>query len=151
VARILIAEDDPRVASLLEKGLRANGYHTSHADDGEQAQRLGLTDDFDLMILDMGLPERDGFQVLQELRARGQTLPVIILTGRPEREAAACLEAGADDYMRKPFHFDELLARVRKCLRARAELDRLERIVGELELPGVGETDPVHQERNASA
>jgi two-component system, OmpR family, response regulator len=151
VARILIAEDDPRVASLLEKGLRANGYQTSLADDGEQAQRLGLTDDFDLMILDMGLPERDGFQVLQELRTRGQTLPVIVLTGRTEREAAACLEAGADDYMRKPFHLEELLARVRKRLRARAELDRLERIVDELELPRVGETDPVRPERNASA
>jgi DNA-binding response OmpR family regulator len=151
VARILIAEDDPRVASLLEKGLRANGYSTFLADDGEQAQRLGLTDDFDLMILDMGLPERDGFQVLQELRARGQLLPVIVLTGRSEREAAACLEAGADDYMRKPFHFDELLARVRKRLRARAELDRLARIVDELELPDVGETEPVRKERNASA
>jgi DNA-binding response OmpR family regulator len=151
VARILIAEDDPLVASLIEKGLRANGYHTSLADDGEQAQRLGLTDDFDLMILDMGLPERDGFHVLQELRARGQTLPVIILTGRTEREAAACLEAGADDYMRKPFHFDELLARVRKCLRVRAELDRLARIVDGLELPGVGERDAVHWEGNASA
>jgi DNA-binding response OmpR family regulator len=151
VARILIAEDDSRVASLLEKGLRDNGYSTSFADDGEQAQRLALTDDFDLMILDMGLPERDGFAVLQEIRARGRTLPVIILTGRPEREAAACLEAGADDYMRKPFHFDELIARVRARLRARAELDRLSRIVGELQLPGVGETDPVSPERNASA
>jgi DNA-binding response OmpR family regulator len=151
VARILIAEDDPRVASLLEKGLRQNGYTTSLADDGEQAQRLGLTDDFDLMILDMGLPERDGFAVLQELRARGQTLPVIILTGRTEREAAACLEAGADDYMRKPFHFEELLARVRKRLRAKAELDRLARIVEELEVPGASEAQPVRPEPNASA
>jgi DNA-binding response OmpR family regulator len=151
VARILIAEDDPRVASLLEKGLRANGHETFLVDDGEQAQRLGLTGDFDLMILDMGLPERDGFQVLQGLRARGQTLPIIILTGRTEREAAACLEAGADDYMRKPFHFDELLARVRTRLRARAELDRLERIVDESELPGVVETGPVRPETNASA
>jgi DNA-binding response OmpR family regulator len=146
----LIAEDDPRVASLLERGLRANGYSTFLADDGEQAQRLGLTGDFDLMILDMGLPERDGFQVLQGLRARGQTLPVIVLTGRPERVAAACLEAGADDYMRKPFHFDELLARVRMRLRAKAELDRLGRIVDELQLPGVSETDPVRGEHNAS-
>jgi DNA-binding response OmpR family regulator len=151
VARILIAEDDPRVASLLEKGLRANGYSTGFADDGERAQRQALTDDFDLMILDMGLPERDGFAVLQELRSRGRTLPVIILTGRPEREAAACLEAGADDYMRKPFHFDELLARVRKCLRARAELDRLARIVDELQVPGVAGTEPAHPERNPSA
>jgi DNA-binding response OmpR family regulator len=150
VARILIAEDDSRVASLLEKGLRANGYSTALADDGVQAQRLGLTADFDLMILDMGLPERDGFAVLQELRARGRTLPVIVLTGRPEREATACLEAGADDYMRKPFHFDELLARVRKRLRAKAELDRLAKIVDELQVPGVGET-PVRPEGNASA
>ena len=128
MARILIAEDDPRVASLLEKGLHQNGYTTVLADDGVQAQRLGLTDDFDLMILDMGLPERDGFAVLQELRASGQTLPIIILTGRAEREAAACLEAGADDYMRKPFHFDELLARVQTRLRSTgtAEMNVLE-------------------------
>jgi DNA-binding response OmpR family regulator len=151
VARILIAEDDPRVASLLEKGLRANGYSTFLADDGEQAQRLGLTEEFDLMILDMGLPERDGFQVLQELRAGGQLVPVIVLTGRAEREAAACLEAGADDYMRKPFHFDELLARVRKRLRAKAELERLAKIVGELGPPDAGETDPVRRERDPSA
>ena len=140
MARILIAEDDPRVASLIEKGLRANGYSTFLADDGEQAQRLGLTGDFDLMILDMGLPERDGFEVLRELRSRGETLPVIVLTGRTERDAAACLEAGADDYMRKPFHFDELVARVRARLHARAELDRLGSIVDGLQLPHVDES-----------
>jgi DNA-binding response OmpR family regulator len=140
VSRILIAEDDPRVASLLEKGLHAEGYSTFHVDDGEQAQRLCLTDEFDLMILDMGLPGRDGFQVLQELRSRGQSLPVIVLTGRTEREAAACLEAGADDYMRKPFHVSELLARVRARLSAKAELDRLGRAVDELQRPHVGGT-----------
>jgi DNA-binding response OmpR family regulator len=140
VATILIAEDDPRVASLIEKGLRADGYSTIVADDGEQARRLGLTEEFDLMILDMGLPERDGFEVLEELRSHGQTVPVIILTGRTEREAAACLEAGADDYMRKPFHFEELVARVGARLRTKAELDRLSRIVEELQQPHVGET-----------
>jgi DNA-binding response OmpR family regulator len=140
VATILIAEDDPRVASLIEKGLRADGYSTIVADDGEEARRLGLTEEYDLMILDMGLPERDGFEVLGELRSHGQTAPVIILTGRTEREAAACLEAGADDYMRKPFHFEELIARVRARLRAKAELDRLGRIVEELQHPHVGET-----------
>jgi DNA-binding response OmpR family regulator len=118
VARILIAEDDPLVSSFIEKGLRANGFTTFLADDGEQAQRMGLTDEFDLLILDMGLPEREGFHVLQELRSRGKTLPVLVLTGRPERDAVACLEAGADDYMRKPFHFEELLARVRTRLRS---------------------------------
>jgi DNA-binding response OmpR family regulator len=119
VARILIAEDDPLIASFLQKGLRAHGFTTFLADDGERAQRLSLTDEFDLLILDMGLPQREGLHVLQELRARGKTLPVLVLTGRRERDAVMCLEAGADDYMTKPFHFEELLARVRTQLRSR--------------------------------
>jgi DNA-binding response OmpR family regulator len=119
VARILIAEDDPLISSFVEKGLRANGFSTLVASDGEQAQALGLTGEFDLLILDMGLPEREGFHVLQELRARGQTVPVLVLTGRTERDVVMCLEAGADDYMQKPFHFDELLARVKTRLRTR--------------------------------
>jgi DNA-binding response OmpR family regulator len=118
VARILIAEDDPRIAETLERGLTAHGYTTLLADDGEKAQSLSLTDSFDLLILDMGLPAREGFHVLQELRSRGKTLPVLVLTGRSERDVVACLEAGADDYMRKPFDFDELLARVRIRLRS---------------------------------
>jgi two-component system, OmpR family, response regulator len=118
VARILIAEDDPLIGSFIEKGLRAAGFSTFLADDGEKAQSLSLTDEFDLMILDMGLPGREGFHVLQELRARGKTLPVVVLTGRRERDAVACLEAGADDYMKKPFAFEELLARVRTRLRS---------------------------------
>jgi DNA-binding response OmpR family regulator len=117
VARILIAEDDPRIGGSLEQGLSANGHETFLADNGEKAQSLGLTDEFDLMILDMGLPEREGLQVLQELRARGNTIPVLVLTGRSERDVVMCLEAGADDYMRKPFDLDELLARVRTRLR----------------------------------
>jgi DNA-binding response OmpR family regulator len=117
VARILIAEDDPRIAQLLEMGLRKNGYATSIAEDGEKAQSLSLTDEFDLLILDMGLPKRDGFHVLQDLRSRGKTLPVLVLTGRSERDVVMCLRAGADDYMRKPFRFEELLARVETRLR----------------------------------
>ena len=118
MTRILIAEDDPLVGSFLEKGFRAHGFSTLHVDDGEQAQRLGMTDEFDLMILDMGLPGQDGFHVLQEIRSRGKKLPVLVLTGRSERDVVMCLEAGADDYMRKPFHFEELLARVRTRLRS---------------------------------
>jgi DNA-binding response OmpR family regulator len=118
VARILIAEDDPRIGELLEKGLRKNGYSTFLAEDGEKAQSLSLTDEFDLLILDMGLPKRDGFEVLQDLRSRGKTLPVLVLTGRSERDVVMCLKAGADDYMRKPFLFDELLARVETRLRS---------------------------------
>jgi DNA-binding response OmpR family regulator len=117
VARILIAEDDPLIGAFLEKGLRANGYTTFLADDGEKAQSLSLTDEFDLLILDMGLPQREGFQVLQDLRSRGKKIPVLVLTGRSERDVVMCLKAGADDYMRKPFHFDELLARVQTRLR----------------------------------
>ena len=118
MARILIAEDDPLIGSFLQKGLRAAGFSTFLADDGEKAQGLSLTDEFDLMILDMGLPGREGFHVLQELRARGKTMPILVLTGRRERDAVACLEAGADDYMKKPFAFEELLARVRTRLRS---------------------------------
>jgi DNA-binding response OmpR family regulator len=118
VARILIAEDDPLIGAFIEKGLRANGFTTFLADNGEKAQSLGLTDEFDLLILDMGLPELEGFHVLQELRSRGKTLPVLVLTGRSERDVVMCLEAGADDYMRKPFQFDELLARVETRLRS---------------------------------
>ena len=115
--RILIAEDDPLIGSFLEKGFRANGFTTFLTGDGEQAQALGLSDEFDLLLLDMGLNSRDGFHVLQELRMRGKTLPILVLTGRRERDVVMCLEGGADDYMTKPFHFDELLARVKTRLR----------------------------------
>src|SRR5688500_14975637 len=118
MARILIAEDDTLIGSFIEKGLRANGFSTHLATDGEEAESLGMSGEFDLLILDMGLPEREGLHVLQELRSRGKRLPVLVLTGRPERDVVTCLEAGADDYMRKPFVFEELLARVRVRLRS---------------------------------
>ncbi len=117
---ILIAEDDPRISSFLEKGLRASGYATLVADNGEMAERLAVNGEFDLLILDIGLPERDGYRVLQSVRARGKRLPVIVLTGRRDRDVVAYLEGGADDYMPKPFRFDELLARVGRRLQARS-------------------------------
>jgi DNA-binding response OmpR family regulator len=119
MARILIAEDDPLIGSFVEKGLRAEGFSTLLVDDGEEAQQLGLTGEFDLLVLDMGLPKWDGMRVLQELRSRGSRLPVLVVTGRGDRDVVMCLEAGADDYIRKPFHFEELLARVRTRLRSR--------------------------------
>jgi DNA-binding response OmpR family regulator len=119
VPRILIAEDDPLISSFLEKGLRASGFTTFVVDTGTQAAQLSLAEGFDLLILDMALPEREGFHVLQEMRRRGRTMPVLVLTGRPElRDAVACLDVGADDYMTKPFRFEELIARVRARLRA---------------------------------
>jgi DNA-binding response OmpR family regulator len=118
VARILIAEDDPLIASFLEKGLRAKGWPTVHAEDGEQAEQLGSSGEFDLLILDIGLPRRGGLEVLRNLRAQGHRVPVLVLTGRPQvSDVVACLDGGADDYMTKPFRFEELLARVRARLR----------------------------------
>ena len=118
MARILIAEDDAQIASFLKKGLQANGWQTVHVPDGEQAEQFGLSDDFNLLILDIGLPVRNGLEVLRSLRARGSKLPVLILTGRARvHDVVDCLDAGADDYMSKPFRFEELLARVRARLR----------------------------------
>jgi DNA-binding response OmpR family regulator len=135
MARILIAEDDPLISAFLVKGLRANGYATSLADDGSRAAEMSLTDEFDLLILDLALPEREGFQVLQELRRRGRSVPVLVLTGRPEmRDAVACLDVGADDYMTKPFRFEELLARVRARLRAPGTEEQTVLKVGPVEL-----------------
>jgi CheY-like chemotaxis protein len=124
VPRILIAEDDPLISGFLEKGLRATGYSTHVVDDGEQAARAGLSGDYDLVILDLVLPLRDGFQVLQDLRAKGKELPVVVVTARPDlRDKVACLNAGANDYMTKPFRFERLLARMRELLRAPGSAD----------------------------
>jgi DNA-binding response OmpR family regulator len=118
MSRILIAEDEVRIASFLEKGLKANGFSTSVAADGRDAVALASSGRYDLMILDLGLPGKDGFAVLEELRGRGSTLPVVILTARDSvRDTVAGLEGGADDYITKPFRFEELLARVRVRLR----------------------------------
>ena len=118
MSRILIAEDEPRLASFLEKGLNANGHTITTVEDGQIASLVARDDEFDLMILDIGLPGMDGFHVLEELRRRGQRLPVVVLTARNEVEdKVAGLEGGADDYVTKPFRFEELLARVRARLR----------------------------------
>lgn len=119
--RILIAEDEDRIASFVEKGLRANGFTTTVAADGDTALALAVTGGFDLMLLDIGLPGRDGFTVLRELREARVTLPVIVLTARDSvRDTVAGLEGGADDWMTKPFRFEELLARIRLRLRTAA-------------------------------
>jgi DNA-binding response OmpR family regulator len=118
VKRILIVEDEQRVASFLEKGLRSNGFTTTVVEDGRSAQAVATDERFDLLILDLGLPDLDGLDVLREIRRRGQRLPVVILTARDETEhTVAGLEGGADDYVTKPFRFEELLARVRVRLR----------------------------------
>jgi two-component system, OmpR family, response regulator QseB len=116
--RILIVEDETHIFTPVQKGLRANGFITSIAATGQEAIDLAVDADFDLIILDLGLPDMDGWAVLQELRKRGEQMPIIILTARDDiHDKIAGLEGGANDYMTKPFSFQELLARVRLRLK----------------------------------
>ena len=135
MSRILIAEDEHRIASFLEKGFAANGFATAVAATGSDALRLAVRGAFDLLILDVGLPEKDGFQVLRELRGQGVRLPVVMLTARDDvLDTVAGLEGGADDYVTKPFRFEELLARVRVRLREEPAAVETALAVGDLTL-----------------
>lgn len=114
MARILVAEDEPRISAFIDKGLSANGFAVTVVADGPSAYDYAITGGFDLMIFDIGLPGMDGFAVLRKLRAERNLISVIVLTARDSvQDTVAGLEGGADDYMPKPFRFDELLARVR--------------------------------------
>jgi two-component system, OmpR family, response regulator len=114
MSRILIAEDDQGIASFVEKGLRSAGYTTTLAADGETALLLARSGAFDMIVLDIGLPLLDGFQVLAQLRGEGVGTPVVVLTARDSvDDTVAGLEGGANDYVTKPFQFAELLARIR--------------------------------------
>lgn len=114
MSRILIAEDDRGIADFIERGLTAAGYACDVVDSGPPAFAMARTGDFDLMILDLGLPHMDGADVLEQLRALGVQIPVLVLTARTKVEdRVKTLEGGANDYMPKPFQFAELLARVR--------------------------------------
>ncbi|MFT4219249.1 MAG: response regulator transcription factor [Microbacterium sp.] len=118
MASILIADDESRISGFIDKGLRAAGFATQVATTGPQALELALTDEFDLLVLDINLPGMDGFEVLERLRGSGSRLPVVMLTARVElHDTVAGLEGGADDYLGKPFRFDELLARIRLRMR----------------------------------
>jgi DNA-binding response OmpR family regulator len=118
VARILIVEDEARIASFVAKGLRAEGHVVTVVADGVDGLDHALSGEHDLMVLDIGLPRLDGFEVLDQLRSQGSRLPVIVLTARDSvTDTVSALDGGADDYMPKPFRFAELLARVRLRLR----------------------------------
>ena len=135
MAAILIAEDEPRIAAFVEKGLRSAGYSPTVARDGREALDYASSGEFDLMVLDIGLPLMDGFEVLEALRGQGSPLPVIILTARDSvTDTVAGLEGGADDYMAKPFRFEELLARVRIRLRDQGATQSVVLTQGDLSL-----------------
>lgn len=118
MSQILVVEDEERIASFVAKGLRAAGYTPLVVGTGREAYDHAQSGDVDLVILDLGLPDQDGFTVLRRLREARNAVPVIILTARGSvTDTVAGLEGGADDYMAKPFRFEELLARVRLRLR----------------------------------
>ncbi len=118
MSRVLIAEDEARIASFVQKGLRAAGFAPTVVADGRAALDYAMTGEFDLMVLDLGLPVVDGFSVLRQLREARNDIPVVILTARDSvTDTVAGLEGGADDYVTKPFRFEELLARIRLRLR----------------------------------
>ncbi|MBD2168343.1 response regulator transcription factor [Calothrix membranacea FACHB-236] len=128
--RILIVEDEPRIAAFIEKGLRSHGFVTTVAGDAHSGSNMALSSSFDLIILDLGLPGKDGLEILEELRGQGETLPVIILTARDDiKDKVAGFEAGADDYVTKPFRFEELLVRVKARLRNSASTPATEEMV----------------------
>ena len=124
VTRILIAEDEHRIVAFLEKGLQASGYTTMAVNSGTEALAMARDTAFDLVLLDLGLRGLDGQSVLRSMRTRGETVPVIILTARDGVEdTVAALEGGADDYVTKPFRFEELVARIRLRLRDTAQAE----------------------------
>ncbi|HZT73444.1 MAG TPA: response regulator transcription factor [Terriglobales bacterium] len=140
--RILLAEDDEPLAEFIRKGLEADSYAVDVVGDGEAAEARILSEKYDLAVLDLNLPRRDGLEVLQTLRGRHPGLPVIVLTARNGvRDRIRGLDLGADDYISKPFSFSELAARIRALMRrgrrarenviriADLELDRVERSV----------------------
>ncbi len=119
MSQVLIAEDNAGIAAFVAKGLRSAGYAPVVVGTAREAWEHAQTGEFDLLILDIGLPDADGFSVLRRLREARNSMPVIVLTARSSvTDTVAALEGGADDYMPKPFRFEELLARVRLRLRA---------------------------------
>lgn len=119
--RVLLVEDDTMIARGLHTGLSQDGWTVDWVQDGNAATAALKGSDFDLVLLDLGLPQRDGIEVLRELRRRGNAVPVIIVTARDDiKDRVAGLDAGADDYVVKPFDLDEMTARMRSVTRRAA-------------------------------
>ena len=119
--RILVVEDDVNLSRQLSEALKEAGYVVDQAFDGEEGHYLGDTEPYDAIILDIGLPEMDGITVLVKWRADGKGMPVLLLTARDRwSDKVAGIDAGADDYVAKPFHVEEVLARIRALIRRAA-------------------------------
>lgn len=119
--KVLVVEDDAKVAAAVARGLRAEGFAVDLAADGDEGLWLAAESTYDLVVLDLMLPRRNGFRVCADLRARGDWTPVLVLTAKEgDEDEAEALDTGADDYLRKPFSFDVLLARIRALLRRSA-------------------------------
>ncbi len=124
--KVLVVEDDRKVAGFIEQGLKEEGYVVDVAPDGDEATMLAHVYEYDVILLDLMLPKKNGFQVAQELRREGRNTPILMLTSRDAVEdIVRGLDAGADDYLTKPFRFEELLARLR-ALHRRGGAERLE-------------------------
>ncbi len=120
--RILVVEDEPTLGAQLMQAIGTAGHTVEGAADGREAHHLGDVEDFDAVVLDLGLPQLDGLSVLRRWRAAGRNMPVLVLTARGSwQEKVEGMDAGADDYLAKPFHMEELLARLRALLRRRGE------------------------------
>lgn len=133
--RILLVEDEPALAAQLTEGIRSAGYVVDVAGNGLEAHFTGETEPYDAVVLDIGLPQMDGITVLRKWRATGRTMPVLILTARDTwHEKVAGIDAGADDYLTKPFHMEELLARLRALIRRAAGHASTELVCGPLTL-----------------
>jgi two-component system, OmpR family, copper resistance phosphate regulon response regulator CusR len=117
MSRILIAEDEPRLATFVRKGLVQNGFSVTIAEDGQQALEMAITGEFELLLLDLGLPIKDGKTVLRELREQRDTLPIIIVTAfADDQSRTEVIALGANDYLTKPFRFSDLLAKIQANL-----------------------------------
>ena len=140
--RVLLVEDDRGVSRFIKKGLKEEGYVIDVAFDGEEGLHLALSQSFDLIILDILLPEMNGYEVLKSIREKGVVIPVICLTAKDEKEdIIQGLELGADDYLVKPFSFAELLARIKAVLRRGIKDVELSKLtVGDLSLDLINRT-----------
>lgn len=138
--RILLAEDDKRIANFVSKGLRENSYAVDVVNDGEEALYQLSISDYDLIILDVMMPLKDGFEVCRELRQGGNKTPILMLTARDAIEdKISGLDFGADDYLVKPFEFGELLARLRALLRRQKEMRPPKIVIADLEIDTISQ------------